>query len=166
VSERSGGLDIAGLDIVVFHANGQWRREEGWVSHCYGKREPAAVYSYAGAAKSGDLVTFLLPQVAAAPGYRVTELEAIGGKAFEVTHANGLDIVMIRDGRSEYVETARLASDFAWIWVRFASPDDASPSELILLDGKKLSFEGNIVVQSDQQIECLDSRFANLEAIR
>jgi hypothetical protein len=52
--EASDGAEIVlaeageqrGLDIAVFGDTGRWRREEGWVSHCYASREPARVYAY------------------------------------------------------------------------------------------------------------------------
>ena len=155
-----------GLDIAVFGPDGRWRREEGWVSHCYGKREVAGVYSFSSRIKGkNDFISLLLPQIAAnGAEFRVAEVEAIGGKALAVTHANGLDIVMIRDDRAgQRVETARMASDFAWTWVRFATPEGVSPVEMVLLGGKKLWFAGNPVLESERPIECLVGRRAGDE---
>ena len=158
LSER---ISEAGIDIVVFDSDGKWRREEGWVSHCYGKRDTAALYSYSTRIKGKrDLITLILPQIVANNAeIRVIEVEAIGGRAFEVAHKNGLDIVMIRDEKAgERVETARMASDFAWTWVRFGGPEDLSPEEMVLLGGKKLWFAGNPALASERLIECLVGR--------
>jgi hypothetical protein len=144
-----------GLQVTVFGAEGRWRREEGWVSHCYGSRERTRLYAYS-AQTAGDqrFVTFLLPQVEARK-YSVEEVEAIGGKAFAVTHENGLDIVMIRAGDSEQVEMERLASNFAWTWVRFTHPEGNMPEDMVLLNGSRLSIEGKQVLNSEQHVECL-----------
>lgn len=148
-------LAETGLDIAVFGDAGRWRREEGWVSHCYGSREPARVYAYS-AQTTGDsrFITFLLPR-AEHRSYEVREVEAIGGKAFTVTHENGVDIVMIRAGDSEQVEMERLASNFAWTWARFTEPEGSVPAELILLNGSRLSIEGRQVLSSDQHVRYL-----------
>ncbi|HEX4900851.1 MAG TPA: alginate lyase family protein, partial [Pyrinomonadaceae bacterium] len=59
LGEHSGET---GLDIVSFGQNGNWRREEGWVSHWYGSREPARLYVFSGkTTKDDQFVTFLLP---------------------------------------------------------------------------------------------------------
>ena len=144
-----------GLEVTVFGAEGRWRREEGWVSNCYGSREPARLYAYS-AETTGDqqFLTFLLPQVK--PGsYSVAEVEAIGGTAFTVRHENALDIVMIRAGGSEQVEMERMASNFAWTWVRFTDPEENIPAELILLDGSRLHIEGKQVLNSAQHVQYL-----------
>ena len=143
------------LGVTVFGGEGRWRREEGWVSHCYGSRERTRLYSYS-AQTAGDqrFVTFLLPQVEAAR-YRVEEVEAIGGTAFTVRHENGLDIVMIRAGGSEQVEMERLASNFAWTWVRFTDPEANVPEDMVLLNGSRLSIEGKQVLNSEQTVEYL-----------
>jgi Heparinase II/III-like protein/Heparinase II/III N-terminus len=158
LSERNSE---AGLDIVVFDSNGKWRREEGWVSHCYGKREVAALYTYSSTIKGErDFITLLLPQIVKnGAEFRLVEVEAIGGRAFEVTHGNGLDIVMIRNERAgERVEMARMASDFAWTWVRFANPEDVTPEEMVLLQGKTLWLTGSPILTCGRVIECLVGR--------
>jgi len=119
-----------GLDIKVFARKGDWRREDGWVSHCYGSREPAPLCVYSAKTQGSEqFVTFLLPQAGAAK-YSVREVDATGGRAFEVTHAGGVDIVMILAAGSPQVETARLKSDAAWTWGRFTDHESA-PAELI-----------------------------------
>jgi Heparinase II/III-like protein/Heparinase II/III N-terminus len=144
-----------GLDITVFGDAGRWRREEGWVSYCYGSREPARVYAYSAQTTGGGrFISFLLPR-AERRSYKVREVEAIGGKAFAVTHENGVDIVMIRAGDSEQVEMERLASNFAWTWVRFTDPEGSVPAELIMLNGSRLNIEGRQVLNSGRHVQCL-----------
>ena len=152
LSERA---EQAGLDVAVFGSSGHWRREEGWVSHCYGSKEPSRLYVYSAQTAGNErFVTFLLPRVEAAT-YTVREVEAIGGKAFEVTHEKGLDIVMIPAADSERVEMKRLASNFVWTWARFTDSEANAPAELVLLNGSELTIEGKQVLQADRQIEYL-----------
>jgi len=139
-----------GLDIHTFAKNGHWRREEGSVSHCYSLREPSRIYVYSATLKSGNIISFLLPQTA---GFRrqVREIEAVGGLAFEVTNDNCLDIVMIRT--SARVETARLASDFEWSWVRFSGQEDGILLEMLLLGGTTLAVEGQQILKTNERID-------------
>ncbi|HEX8190095.1 MAG TPA: alginate lyase family protein, partial [Pyrinomonadaceae bacterium] len=48
---REEGGPGAGLDLYVFGAGGAWRREEGWVSGCYGERRAAPVYVHTAEAR-------------------------------------------------------------------------------------------------------------------
>jgi heparinase II/III-like protein len=144
-----------GMSILAFAHDGRWRREEGWVSHCYGERAPARVYVFSAPAReNAELVTFLLPQTGASAGKRlVRDTEAIGGKAFEVAHENGLDVAMIRS--SERVESARLVSDFEWTWARFSSSEETTPTELVLLNGTTLELNGRQILRSEKRIDYL-----------
>jgi hypothetical protein len=150
--ERGGEV---GLDIAIA-GSGRWRREDGWVSHCYGEKSPARFYCYS-ALVSGDdeLVTFMLPRALVQEAQpRVREVEAVGGKAFEVTHENGVDIVMIRKPESgQRVEMARLASDFEWTWARFAGEGAPIPEELVLIGGQSLWLDGREIVKLESRLE-------------
>ena len=149
--------DAAGLEISSFGRKAAWRREDATVSHCYGERAAAGAYVFSTTA-SGDegLLTFLLPQAdreGAEPAKGVCEVEAIGGRAFEVVGESAYDIVMIKT--SERVESARLASDFEWTWARFAHEGATVPDELVLIGGLRLELEGREVLRSGRRINFL-----------
>jgi hypothetical protein len=149
LSERDGD---AGLDVYCF-GNGQWRREEAWVSHCYAHKEPARIYAFTAQIKGdSEIITFLLPQ-RVGTNWRAREIEAIGGRAFEIAHENGLDVVMIRT--AERVETARLASNFEWTWTRFPQDGGLLPEEFVLLHGQTLELEGREILKSARRISYL-----------
>ncbi|HEV2829278.1 MAG TPA: heparinase II/III-family protein, partial [Pyrinomonadaceae bacterium] len=152
--EYDGGT---GLGIMTFADHGQWRRKDGWVSHCYGERAPARVYSFSTLINGDDeLLTFLLPRTDASKQGRVREVEAIGGKAFELTHENGVDIVMIRQGEvGRRVEMERLASDFDWTWARFAGAQEPMPEELVLIGGQSLQLDGREIIKLERRLEYL-----------
>jgi hypothetical protein len=139
------------LEIVVFDSGGRWSREEGWVSHCYGSKEPAPSFVYS--TNGTDVMTFLLPQETDVHRHSVREIEAIGGRGFEIAHSDGIDVVMVREGSGSAVETARLASDFLWTWARFKTSDDATPSELVLLSGTSLQLEGRQILKINRPLE-------------
>jgi hypothetical protein len=153
IAETNGD---AGLDLRAFAQNARWRREDGWASHCYAEKHPARVYVLS--ALLGDVrsaVNFLLPR-GAQSRWRVREIEAIGGQAFEVVNENWLDIVMIRD--RERIETARLAADFEWTWVRFSRNNPTIPEEFVLIGGRNLQFQNHQVLQTSQPINYLAAR--------
>jgi heparinase II/III-like protein len=153
--------DTGGLDIRVFARDGRWKREDGWISRCYGEKEAARVYVFSLSA-TGDmeLITFLLPQPAASSAkYAVSEIETVGGKAFEITGENGLDIVMIRDRQAAgRVETERLASDFDWSWASFSNREDEVPIEFLLIEGQSFQLDGKDILRSEQRSEYVTAR--------
>jgi hypothetical protein len=105
---------------------------------------------------NNELLTFLLPRTDASEPGRVREIEAIGGKAFELTHENGVDIVMIRQGEvGQRVEMERLASDFDWTWARFADGREPIPQGLVLIGGQWLQLDGREIIKLERRIEYL-----------
>jgi heparinase II/III-like protein len=97
--------DVAkNLSILCF-GNGREVEEEGFVSHCYGQKEPAKILSFSTAFDGrGDVITFLLPRKGQSE-WTVREVEAQDGRAFEVHAGNRVDLVIIP------------AVD-AWVWTR------------------------------------------------
>jgi len=152
-----GESGSGGLDVYVFGNEGCWRREEAWTSPCYGKKVRARVYAFSALINgNGELVTFLLPlsgDMKSEPVIRA--VEAIGGKAFEVTHPKGIDIVMIRADNCSVVETARISSDYEWTWARFSDNNESLPEEFVLLGGQNLSIEGSEILKSDRHLNYL-----------
>jgi hypothetical protein len=60
IAESSGET---GLDVYAFAKNSRWRREDGWVSHCYGQKDLSRVYAFStllGGARNG--ITIMLPR--------------------------------------------------------------------------------------------------------
>jgi hypothetical protein len=142
------------LEIAAFGQNGHWRKEEAWVSHCYGQKDPATAWVFSAEARVADFVTFLLPSDnSEIAGYNVQEIEAVGGRAFEVASETFVDIVMVRSGAR--VETARLAGDSDWIWARFSAGDAKVPKELVVIGGQRLELEGKEILNSARPISCL-----------
>ena len=105
ISSESHQLDVrfntdlkANLKIECF-GNGQLVEENGWVSHCYGQKEPAKVLHFSGVLQDGDSVyTFLLPENDAG-GWQVKRISADEGEGFEVFHGNNRDLVIIQSGK-------------------------------------------------------------------
>lgn len=143
----------ARLGIASFGRKSLWQREEASVSHCYGERKVAPVYVFSTRASDDDLVTFLLPGTRSEPSPRVREVEAIGGRAFEVVGESTHDIVMIKSGSR--VEMARMTADFDWTWARFADESATVPEELVLIGGQRLELEGKEVLRSGRRINYL-----------
>lgn len=153
-SDGIGDLTSSALKMACFGRNSSWQREEGWVSHCYAERETAPVYAFSTQANgSEDLLTFLLPRSKSESSPDVREVEAIGGRAFEIAGESGHDVLMIKSG--ERAEMARLASDFEWTWARFAAGGATVPEELVLIGGRWLELGGREVLRSGRRINYL-----------
>jgi hypothetical protein len=76
--------------------NGQLVEEEGWVSHCYGQKEPGRVLRFTGVLGEGDeIITFLFPEKDQLE-WKVNRIHAEGGSGFEVLAGKTRDLVMIQ----------------------------------------------------------------------
>jgi len=149
--------ELGELSICVFAKDGRWRREDGWASNCYGEKSPARVYAYSLRLNGNEeILTFLLPRKSATSKTpQIRQVEAIGGKAFEISHDNGFDVVMIRDKSGSLVEMERLSSDSEWLWARFSSPEELVPDELIILDGANLDLAGRKILAAERNLDYL-----------
>jgi hypothetical protein len=161
VRERTNGEP--GVEILAFGKGGTWWREEGWVSSHYAARTPAPVliFSLSGVGDE-EIVTFLVPRAASAANVQVRELEAHGGRAFEVQDGAVRDIVLLGSGLP--VEAARMRSDFAWTWARFGPTSD-TPTELVLLGGTFLSLEGREIFRAKGRAAYVLIRWIGAEVI-
>jgi hypothetical protein len=168
--ERQAGINAVrernpnqpGLEIVTFCGDGAWRREEGWVSQCYGERSPGPILIYsASGAGNQEFVSFLVPRAAQSPSVEIRELEAEGGgRAFEIRDDAVRDLLLM--GSAAPVAAARMVSDFEWTWARCA-PGSDSPSEFVLLNGSYLALGGRDVFRTPRRasfvvIQCLGEK--------
>ena len=160
-------LTIAnGAEPAVFatFGDGTWRREEGWISHCYGSRTDAPVWVYSAVMKgNADLVTFIVPnsELVGDVG-TVRKVEAIGGKAFEIRKRDHRDLILVKDAAARRIQTVHLVSDFNYTWARFPLRATELPEELLVLDGRTLELNGKEILTSANPINYLvASRLGN-----
>ena len=153
---RERRADSPGLEIFTFGCEGEWRREDGLVSHIYGACSTAPVCIFSATAEgANDFITFLVPRRVQALKTRTREIEARCGRAFEVHDSNKHDVLLIGDGR--FVETARFASDFEWTWARFTC-DAAEPDEFVLINGRQLRFDGQEILNTAKRVPYVVAR--------
>ena len=148
----------AALQLSVFAPNGTWRTESGDVSHCYGEKAPARVCVLNTAATGTfDVITFMIPG-AEADLFEIKSRAATGGKVFELIGQSARDLVMIGNVVDvQSPEADGLASDFAWVWARFAN-DGARLEELVAIAGRNLVLNGDALVQSDQRLQWITAQ--------
>ena len=140
------------LQMAAFAGNIEWRKEQRWISECYGEMKAAPVFSFTVLANaSEELVTFLLPEVAGHKS-RVREIEALNGRAFEIDTEGRHDVLLLRDSEEAVIETSRFVSDFDVTWARFEKAGSRKIEELIVINGYTLDFEGRRVVSSAERI--------------
>jgi hypothetical protein len=148
------------LQVTVCAPGGEWTKESGWVSSCYGEKEEAPVFAFnltAGGAT--EIVTFLLPQTSGVHRRPVVrEIEATEGRAFEINVDGRHDVLLLRGMPGEtagWVETNRLASDFEMTWARFANDQVRLPDEIVLIQGQSFEVDGRPIVNSENIIESM-----------
>ena len=148
--------DKSALQLFSFATNGDWRIENDWISACYGRRANAPVCTFrASGTGSQEFYSFLIPRRVKEVRARVQEIEAIGGRAFEIRDDGSFDVLLVGDG--SLVKTNRLETDFNWAWARF-SIDGETLEELVLIDGRSLSFDGLEILNSLKHVEYLVAR--------
>jgi uncharacterized heparinase superfamily protein len=140
------------LQVYTFAGDGgggEWRERQGWVSTCYGARTPAPVRTFVATADGAqEFITFLIPPPATngAGVVRVREIEATGGRAFEFDGgARRREVLLVGGGESD-AGGAGLASDFAWVWVRFSGGGELEELVLVGGGGRRLSLGGREIV--------------------
>lgn len=150
----------AGLQVTTFGERGEWLRESGWVSHCYGTREASPLWVFSAESHGPvELITVMVPETLGAT-FRpvVREIEALNGRAFEINTENKHDVLMLRRGwglQNGQMETPRFISDFDVAWVRFANERARSPEELVLIGGETVELDGRILLKSTRTIDYL-----------
>lgn len=150
---RENGRDAPGLELFGFvgGGGGLWRNEESWVSRCYGAREAATACRFSTEAEGAqEFVTFLVPRGAGEPDVRVREIEAEGGRAFEVTDGDRRDLLLLR--RGPMVATAQITSDCEWAWLRFAGAESLEVTEMLLLGGRSLLLNGEELFKATEAV--------------
>ncbi|HEX8501621.1 MAG TPA: alginate lyase family protein [Pyrinomonadaceae bacterium] len=148
---RVNGAGAAGLEILAPRADGSWGRRPGWVSRCYGAREPAAVCTRSLTTDGGsDSFAFVLPHGAGArPAARLRELEAEGGRAFELRRGAWRDLLLVRAAGAAEVRAPRAASGFDWAWLRFDAETGALEELVVVGAGGELCLDGEGVLKAE-----------------
>jgi hypothetical protein len=134
LNERSP--DAPGLEIMAFTDGGVWHVDDAWVSGCYGARTvaPRGRFSARGTGPQ-EFLTFMIPRRAAEGAIGTREIDAVGGRAFELSDHDARDLVVT--GGGETVTTGAITSDFKWCWARFDREGEVL-KELVLIDGGHL----------------------------
>ncbi len=150
----------AGLQVTTFGERGEWLRESGWVSHCYGSREKSPLWVFSAESNGPvELITVMVPEKLDATSRPVVrEIEALNGRAFEIKTENKHDVLLLRRGwglQNGQMETPRFISDFDVAWVRFANERARSPEELVLIGGETVELDGRILLKSTRTIDYL-----------
>jgi hypothetical protein len=92
----------------------------------------------------------------------VREVEAIGGRAFEIAFNGKHDLLLLRgtlaDKSHGQMETVRATSDFEVSWIRFSSVRSREPEEMILLGGETLTIDGLSLIQSSKALQWISAK--------
>lgn len=143
-----------GLHVSTF-GHGEWIRESGWVSHCYGSKEEAPVHAFSVHVDGPEeLITLLIPEMPAGSRRVIRELESLNGRAFAIDFEDKHDVLLLKKEHGR-IETARCASDFDLAWFRFANEEARSPEELVLIGGGTVELDGRILLKSTRPIDYL-----------
>ena len=161
---REESDSAASFNLYAFASAGAWRRHEELISNCYGSSMPAPVCTFDFTGEAEEVVTLLLPRAASAALVSAREIEAIGGRAFELTQGATRDYLLLRADDATAIETPPFASDFSWTWLRFRG-DRVEPEELIGIDGRTFRLSNQEVLRSVTHTGYVSARRAGEELI-
>jgi hypothetical protein len=166
-----GDATTAALDLFAFARGGAWRAHVELHSARYGAAVEASVCTFAFKGSAQEVFTLLVPRgvagEAGSGGAHVSarEIEAVGGRAFELSKGAARDFVLARGAGASACETARLASDFEWVWLRFGDDDETEPRELIAIGGQSLKLDGREILRAASRLNYFVARRAGGELI-
>ncbi|MBV9209945.1 MAG: heparinase II/III-family protein, partial [Acidobacteria bacterium] len=155
-SPAERAAQASGLEIFSFADGGEWSVEQGWISSCYGERRlaPVCVFSVK-ATGTQEFFSFLIPRRAEQANAEAHEIQALGGRAFEIRDETARDLLLAGEGA--LVETARISSDFKMSWARFAV-DGETLEELVLVEGQRFTVDGQEILNAPERIACAVAR--------
>ncbi|MGI8467695.1 MAG: alginate lyase family protein, partial [Pyrinomonadaceae bacterium] len=147
----------AGLRLFTFGDNGGWRRKEGWVSPCYGKRVDAPFLQFvSNGIGSQEFFTFLLPTNSLMDKPEVFETEISGGRAFVVEYRDYRDLLIFGDG-AQIIRTEFFDTDFRFFWARLSEGEDL-PEEFVMTHGTKFNLGGREIINYPQKLKFAAAR--------
>ena len=138
------------LEIGVFGHAGVMRIGEGLVSSSYGALSPAATCTFTARGRGPrDVVSFFVPRSDGEQPLTIEERPAPNGRAFVIASPGVEDVLLL--GADGDTPSGDLASDAAWAWVRRA-PDAELPSEFVVLQGRRLTWRGRMLLRADAPV--------------
>lgn len=146
--------------IYTFGDNGVWEAKESWISKNHGNRSNAPFMRFVSRGKgTQEFFTFLLPVDAAAAPPSVSEVPMASGRAFVIKYAGYMDVFVVNDDGS-FLDNGVFESDFKYSWARL-NDENSMPDEFILIQGSRLTIEGNAVMDGVAADHASIRRFGN-----
>lgn len=141
-----------GLRLFAFGDAGVWRRDESWISKCYGEKTKAPFLRFVSkGAGPQEFFTFMLPAENGFYKPEVFETEVAGGRAFVINYRDYQDLFVYADGE-RIVRTEIFNTDFNFLWARI-SPGEKLPEEFVLLGGRNFSIAGREIINYPNRLE-------------
>ncbi len=154
---REPGTGGSGMALFTFGDNGEWKEKEGWVSRCYGERKRAPYFQYSSQGNGPqEFFTFMIPYAKGEENPGVYETNVRGGRAFVIEFRGYQDLFVFADG-SEPVRTEIFDTDFRFLWARLSNKNDL-PEEFVMIDGKRFTLDGRVVIEYPNQLDCAIAR--------
>lgn len=147
ITENSDGH--SGLKLLLFGDNGEWKKNETWVSTCYGNRTNAPYLRFNSTGTGPqEFYTFLLPT---APGQdsSIEEINMSGGRGFVISHNGYSDLFFFGDGGGQIAANPLFSTDFQFVWARLSEGQEL-PDEYVFVGGKYLALGGCEIINGDE----------------
>jgi hypothetical protein len=131
-----------GLKLLLFGDNGEWKRNESWISKSYGGRINAPYLQFRSKGSGPqEFFTFFLPTTQNSGEINIEEITMAGGRAFEISFNGYKDLFFFGDGDGQIARNELFATDFRFVWARMAE-GESLPEEFVFIDGKHLTIGG------------------------
>ena len=164
IGELSGKAN--GSRFFTFGDNGEWVKNDGAISDCYGRKNAAPLLKFASRGKGAqEFFTFILPEEAGDAAPQVVETQVSGGRAFVINFRGYQDLLVFADGK-QTVHTEIFNTNFRFLWARL-SAGEALPEEFVLIGGTHFSLNGREIINHPNELEFATARrFGNKLNVR
>jgi hypothetical protein len=148
----------AGLRLFTFGDNGQWQKEESWVSPAYGMKVNAPFLRFISkGVGSQEFFTFLLPNDSIYEKPEVHEIDLVGGRSFVIKYRGYEDIFIFADSDGSLVRTELFETDFHFFWARKCE-GETLPDEFVLINGTTFRMNKREIINFPQRLKYATAR--------
>jgi len=142
----------SGVRLLTFGDNGDWRKKEGSVSNCYGRKNDSPFLQFASSGIGAqEFFTFLLPTEIGENAPQVCETEISGGRAFVVNFRGCQDLLVFTDG-VQIARTEIFNTNFRFLWARRGG-GETLPKELVMIGGTHFTLDGREIINFSHELE-------------
>ena len=164
---ESPSENTSGFRLFTFGDNGDWQKNDGWISTVYGKKIYSPFLRFASQGVGAqEFFTFLLPSESGFSKPEVYEASVAGGRAFVINYQDYSDLLVFADSRESIVRTEFFNTNFRFLWARMSAGEEL-PEEFVMVGGTNFTLGSREIINHPNELEyAVARRFGNKLNVR